>query len=1049
MMRSIVGSSLNLRFFVVVVAIVAMLAGAAQLRQMPVDILPEFSVPYVEIQTEALGLSADEVEQFITTPMEQDLLNGVPWLETVHSNSVAGLSDIVLIFDPGTDVIRARQMVGERLAQAFALPHVSKPPTMIQPLSSTGRFMIVGLSSKKLSLIEMSVLARWTIGPRLMGVPGVANVSIWGNRDRQLQVLVDPAQLSAHGISLEKILETTGNALWVSSLSFLEASTPGTGGFIDTPQQRLGIWHISPIVSAEDLSRVPVEGAEQLHLGDVATVVEDHQPLIGDAIVDNGSGLLLVVEKFPGANTLEVTRALEDTLDVMRPGLTGIEMNSSNFRPANFIESSMTNIGVALGIGLLLLVLFVGLFSGWRAALISAIAILLSLIAAGWVLYVRGATMNVIVLAGLLAALGVVIDDAIIDVGTILQRLRQKRELGNAAGSTLSIILEASLESRNAMTYAILIVILSVSPIFFLAGQSATFFQSLGFSYILAVITSMVVALVVTPALSLILLGNTAKGVRSSSFMERQKDAYQRTLARVIQNARPIMLAVIALVVIGFAVFPLLNQSLIPTFKDRNLLIQLTGAPGMSQTEMSRIDARVSNELQSIPGILNSSVHMGRAVRGDQVVGVNSSELWLTIDPKANYDKTVAAIREVVKGYPGLNSEVLTYFQNRTDGLAGAGENSLNVRIYGDRLDVLSKQTEEIKKALTGIEGITDLNVDLPLLEPTLKIQMDIAKAQQYGIKPGDVRRTAAILLSGIQVGNLFEDQKVFDVVVWGTPETRSSLSSVREMLIDTPSGEQVRLGDVADVIVVPAPTIIQHESVKRYLDIAVSVEGRDIAAVSAEIKGRLQKMQFPLEYHAQVVNGFAVQQASSTHSFTFAVAAVLVIFLLLQAVYGSWRLALLSFIMLPFALMGGVVAVFATGGVLSLGSIIGFLVLFALAVRQSILMANHFYHVEENEGGTFGAELIARGASERFSQIIMTALGLALVLVPSLIMGDIPGLEIIRPMTIVVLGGLITTSLLNLFVLPAFYLRYGASREQDLELAPTNVADLPASATD
>jgi len=1048
MMRSIVGSSLNLRFFVVVVAILAMLAGAAQLRQMPVDILPEFSVPYVEIQTEALGLSADEVEQLITTPMEQDLLNGVPWLETVHSNSVAGLSDIVLIFDPGTDVIRARQMVGERLAQAFALPHVSKPPTMIQPLSSTGRFMIIGLSSKELSMIEMSVLARWTIGPRLMGVPGVANVSIWGNRDRQLQVQVDPAKLSANGISLEKILETTGNALWVSSLSFLEASTPGTGGFIDTPQQRLGIWHISPIVSAEDLSRVPIEGAEQLRLGEVATVVEDHQPLIGDAIVDNGNGLLLVVEKFPGANTLEVTQALEDTLDAMRPGLSGIEMDSSNFRPANFIESSMTNMGMALGIGLLLLALFVGLSSGWRAALISAITILLSLIAAGWVLYARGATMNVIVLAGLLAALGVVIDDAIIDVSTILQRLGQNREHGNA-NSTLSIILEASLESRNAMTYAILIVILSVSPIFFLAGQSASFFQSLGFSYILAVITSMVVALVVTPALSLILLENTVKGVRSSSFMERQKDAYQRTLARVVQYARPMMLAVLALVVIGFAVFPLLNRSLIPAFKDRNLLIQLTGAPGMSQTEMSRIDARMSNELQSIPGILKANAHMGRAVRGDQVVGVNSSELWLTIDPKVNYDKTVAAIQRVVKGYPGLNSEVVTYFQDRTDGLVEAGENSLNVRIYGDRLDILTQQTEEIKKALTGIKGITDLSVDLPLLEPTLKIQVDIAKAREYGIKPGDVRRTAAILLSGIQVGNLFEDQKVFDVVVWGTPETRSSISSVREMLIDTPSGEQVRLGDIADVIVAPVPTLIQHESVKRYLDIAVTVEGRDFAAVSAEIKGRLQKMQFPLEYHAQVVNGFAVQQSSSTRTFTFAVAAVLVIFLLLQSVYRSWRLALLSFIMLPFALLGGMVAVFATGGVLSLGSIIGFLLLFGLAVRHSILMTNHFYHVEENEGVAFGPELITRGASERFGPIMMTALGLALVLVPSLIMGDVPGLEIIRPMAIVVIGGLVTTTLINLFVLPTLYLRYGASREQDLELAPTSVVDLPATATD
>ena len=310
MIRSIVRSSLQLRFLVIIIAAVVMVAGIIQLRNMPVDILPEFSPPYVQIQTEALGLSAQEVEQLITLGMEQDLLNGVPWLETIKSESVPGLSSIVLTFDPGTDLIRARQMVTERLAQAFALPHVSKPPTMLQPLSSTSRFMIVGLSSKELSLIQMSVLARWTIGPRLMGVPGVANVAIWGNRDRQLQVQVDPERLQAAGVSLDQILETTGNALWVSSLSFLEASTPGTGGFIDTTQQRLGIWHLSPIVSAEVLAQVPVEDAPSLHLGDVANVVEDHQPLIGDAVVNDGSSLLLVVEKFPGANTLEVTRGV-------------------------------------------------------------------------------------------------------------------------------------------------------------------------------------------------------------------------------------------------------------------------------------------------------------------------------------------------------------------------------------------------------------------------------------------------------------------------------------------------------------------------------------------------------------------------------------------------------------------------------------------------------------------------------------------------------------------------------------------------------------------
>src|SRR5215212_8280088 len=383
MIRSIIRSSLQLRYLVIVLAVALMVVGVGQLTRMPVDVLPEFSPPYVEIQTEALGLSAQEVEQLITLGLEQDLLNGVPWLSSIHSESLPGLSSITLIFEPGTDLIRARQMVGERLAQAFALPHVSKPPSMIQPLSSTGRIMIVGLSSKDLSLIQMSVLARWTIAPRLMGVPGVANVAIWGQRDRQLQGLVDPTRLRDKKVSLLQVLETTGNALWVSSLSFVEASTPGTGGFIDTANQRLGIRHILPIVSPKELAGVPIEDAKDIKLSDVANVVENHQPLIGDALTGEGPSLLMVVEKFPGANTLEVTRGVEDAMAELGPGLPGITVDSSIFRPAVFIETSISNIGLAAIICLILLAFVVLVFFyDLRTELISLIAIPLLLVGA-------------------------------------------------------------------------------------------------------------------------------------------------------------------------------------------------------------------------------------------------------------------------------------------------------------------------------------------------------------------------------------------------------------------------------------------------------------------------------------------------------------------------------------------------------------------------------------------------------------------------------------------------------------------------------------------
>src|SRR5438552_9751198 len=439
MMRWIVGASMQLRVLVVVIAALVMVFGIAQLRQMPVDVLPEFSQPYVEIQTEALGLSAEEVEQLITVPLEQDLLNGVPWLQTIRSESVPGLSSIVLLFEPGTDVIRARQMVAERLTQAVALPHVSKPPTMLQPLSASSRVMLIGLSSKSLSLIQLSVLARWTIGPRLMGVPGVANVAIWGQRERQLQVQVDPQTLDERGVSLDQVISTTGNALWFSPLGRLEANTPGTGGFVDGPQQRLGVFHKSPITTQADLAKVAIEGTEPaggaspaLTLGDVATVVEDHQPLIGDAVLSKGPGLLLVVEKLPEANVMEVTKGVDKALRAMGPGLAGIQVDSSLFRPANYIAKSTQHVAKALLIGLALLVLLLlALLFEWRTALIAAVTALLSLALAVIVLHLGGATINAMVMAGLVLAVVGVVGDSIVDTENIRRRLRQHAAAGN------------------------------------------------------------------------------------------------------------------------------------------------------------------------------------------------------------------------------------------------------------------------------------------------------------------------------------------------------------------------------------------------------------------------------------------------------------------------------------------------------------------------------------------------------------------------------------------------------------------------------------------
>ncbi len=1037
-MRWLIRSSLRLQFILIILAAMLMFFGIAQLQHMPVDVYPEFNPPLVEVQTEALGLSSAEVESLITVPMEADLLNGVAWLDQIYSESVSGMSSILLVFEPGTDPIKARQMVQERMTQAFALPNVSKPPAMLQPLSTTSRVMMVGLSSEKLSLIEMGVLAHWNIKPRLMGVPGVANVAIWGQRDRQLQVQIDPKQLRTRGVTLSQIIKTTGEALWYSPLSYLESSTPGTAGWIDTPNQRLSIQHELPISSAKDLAQLAVEGKDGLLLGDVARVVEGHQPLIGDAILDTGPGLLLVIEKLPGANTLEVTRGVEKALDAMRPGLTGIKTDTTIFRPANYIEQAINNLSMIALISTILVILALGVFFfEWRMTLISLIAIILSLIAAGFVLYLRGVTFNMMTLAGVVIALGAIVDDAVIDVENIAHRLRQYQKKDTNA----SIILEAILEIRSPMLFATLIIILAVLPAFFIQGLSGGFFQPLILSYTLAVLVSMVVAMIVTPVLSLTLLANASLKRRGSPLVNWLQRGYERILAPTIKTPRRAYFTVGVVILVGLSALPYLGISLLPSFKQTDLLIKWEAIPGTSRLEMSRIMTQASQELKSIAGVKNIGAHMGRAVTGDAVAGINSAQLWISLDPKADYNSTWNNIQEVINGYPGIHGTLQTYQPKRTGEALMEKDNSLMVRIYGSDLKVLQRLSKEVKQVLSEINGIANTRTDPQVEEPQVEIEVDLDKAEYYGLKPGDVRRQAATLLSGIQVGNLYENQKVFDVVVWGMPEIRNSLTDIRELIIDAPGGQQVPLGEVAKVSIAPAPVIIKRDSVSRFIDVEAQVRGRDLGAVASDIKSRLQPIKFPLEYHAEVL-GASVQKQSARQRMLYVIAAATIgIFLLMQASFRSWRLASVVFLSLPMALVGGVLAAFLGGGILSLGSLVGFLTILGIAVRNSIMLISHYQHLEKFEGEKFGPKLVLRGARERLAPIMMTALTTGLILVPMVIFGNIPGNEILSPMAIIILAGLVTSTYLNLFIIPALYLRFGQNKTKAVTLGGGLVA--------
>ena len=1033
MMRWIVGSSLKFRFLVVAIAAALMYFGMERIRSMPVDVFPEFAPPLVEIQTEGIGMTASEVEELITLPLEE-LLRGTPELDILRSKSVTGLSAIRLIFKMGTDQLHARQLVQERLAlAAHTLPLSAGAPIMLQPLSATSRTMKIGITSKEHNLIDLSMTAYWTIKFRLMQVPGVANVPIWGERIKLLAVLVDPELLRVYDLTLSDVEKAVSEALEFSALPYSKHAKLQTEGFIDTPNQRLALRYVLPVFEAQDLAKIPLEGhdGKTVLLGKVAEVKWDTWPMIGDAVVNGGPGLMMIVEKLPWANTLDVTRGVDEALAALKPGLSGIEIDAQIFRPATFIELALKNLTTALLIGCLLVIVVLGAFLfEWRAALISVVAIPLSLIAGALVLYVRGTTINTMVLAGFVIAVGVVVDDAIIDIENIVRRLRQHRREGSGK-STASIILEASLEVRSAIVYATLIVAVTLIPVFLMEGLSGAFFQPLALSYALAVLASMVIALTVTPALALMLLGTAAIERRESPLVRWLQRRYEVLLARIIRTPRPAYVTVAVIVLAGAVVYPWLGQSLLPSFKERDFLMHWVTTPGTSHPEMVRITQKACRELMSIPGVRNCGAHVGRAITGDEPYGVNFTENWISIDPKVDYDKTLAKIQELVDGYPGLYRDVQTYLKERIKEVLTGGKQAIVVRTYGPDLEVLRQTAAEVEHALTGIPGLVDLKMEVHRPLPQVEVKVDLAAAHHFGLKPGDIRRAAATIVSGIEVTDIHRDGKVYDVWVWSKPKARESVTSIKELLIDTPKDfVHVRLDEVADVSVKPTPDSIEHEGLSRRHDVGANVRGRDLGSVVADVQRRLKDVKFPLGYRAEVLGEYAERQAAQRRLLTFSVAAVIGVFFLLLTSFGSWRLAMLSFLTLPSALVGGVLAVYLADGIISLGSLVGFFTILGIAARNGIMMINHFQHLERHEGETFGPGLVVRGARERLSPILMTTLACGLAIVPLVIAGNIPGNEIEHPLAIVVLGGLVTSTLLNLFVVPSLYLRFGKSQQ-------------------
>jgi Cu/Ag efflux pump CusA len=1056
---------LRARRLVAAVAAVLIVVGILTLRSAHVDVLPEFQPPTVDVQTEALGLSSTEVEQLITVPLEQDLLNGVAWLNTIESESVPGMSSIHLTFDAGTNLYKARQLVQERLSQTAGLPNVSKPPQMLQPMSSTSRVMMLGLSSKGMSLIKMSVLARWTIVPKLMGVPGVSNVATWGQRDQQLQVQVDPQRLRENNVTLLDVITTTGNALWYSPLTFVEASTPGTGGFIDTSNQRLTVMHLSPITTPEELAQVALAqgqaatlgdtsfGSEQaanptntsaatgktLRLGDVANVVEDHQPLIGDAVLTNGPGLLLVIDKSPGADVYQVTRGIQEAMQELQPGLSDIQVDYNVFRPATYIEHGLSNLVIGLIISGVLILLSLGaFFFDWRSVVVAAVVIAVSLAVAVLLLRLFGEGFNWMSLAGLVIGLVLVIDVVMSCVKNIRRRLRESGESADHV-TRLGLVVEAVRDMRSIAVYTLIMVLVTLLPIFSARGATAGLVRSLSLSFVLVVVVSTAAALVLTPALALMFLPKAGRPLREAVTMQWVRARYERSLVWMAKSSRRWYIPVIAIVVIAAAMLPFLREGLIPVFKDTSVFIQFTAQPGTSLPEMSRVVGLVGDELKGLPGVKDVSGHIGRAVLGDQVVNVNAGVVWLDIAGAKDYEKTLAAIAEVAHGYPGLEGKVLTYPNSRIANEEMGPQNQVTIRIYGQDLGTLQTKADEVSKAVSSIKGVAATSVEKLQEEPGLDIEVNLAAAQKYGIKPGDVRRAAAAFLSGIQVGSLFEENKVFDVVVWGTPETRADFSTIRNLLLQTPSGT-VKLSDVADVTIAPNPSVIQHDAVSRKIDVTVTANGRSAGSIADDIENRLANVSFPLEYRAEVIGSYDEIEAIHAWMLVLGLAAVLGLFLLMQAALASWRLALLAFVCSLAAVTGSAAASFFLDRSVSPAIFLGWLAVFGIAVRNNILLMRDcrdcqldYEKAESPDRPMRPIDFMVDAASRRFSPLVMTIVTAGLALLPLAMLGNVAGLEVLHKPVIAVLGGLVTLAFVNLYVTPALYLRFGrAWRKQN-----------------
>lgn len=1013
-----------LRFRGVVIALACVLLGYGvyALGRANYDVFPEFAPPQVGIQTEAAGLTPEQVEILVTRPIE-NAINGVPGVQTLRSTSIQGLSVVTVFFDPTSDIYRNRQVVAEQLAVAAQqLPQGVQAPSMTPLTSSTSIVLVGGLTSETRSLMDLRTVADWTVRPRLLAVPGVANVTVFGSDTRSIQVQVHPDQLIRYNVTLNDVLTVARRATGVRG-----------AGFIDTKNQRIVFQTEGQSLKTNDIARTVLvsQGAASVTLANVADVVDAPEPPIGAAAIQGTPGVIFNVLEQYGANTLGVTKGVEAALRDLRPVLQaeGIALNTDLFRPANFINTATGNVqeSLLLGAGLVTLVIFLFLLD-LRTAAISCVAIPLSLLAGAIALERFGVTLNTMTLGGLAIAIGVVVDDAIIDVENIVRRLRENARLAKPR-PIARVVLDACLEVRSAVVYATFAVILVILPVMALSSIAGRLFAPLGLSYMLAVLASLLVALTVTPALSMALLAGRSVAAEDPPMVRWARAAYEKLLQRIVPRPRTVLGAAVAFTIAGCAALPFFHTSFIPELREGHFIIHMSAVPGTSIDESLRVGQRVSEKLRQLPFVKSVAQRVGRAEKAVDTWGTHYSEFEVDLKPLSGEEAEEAQgeVRKALSGFLGVNFSVKTFLTERVEETLSGYTAAVAVNVFGNDLDTLDEKAQEIARVLGEVPGATEVQVQSPPGLPQLTIRLRKADLERWGFDAVEVLDLVRAAYQGDVVGQTYEGNQVFNVIAILDADSRNHVTSIGNLPLRSPGGSYVLLRQVADVFESPGRYQVLHEGARRLQTVTANVAGGDVAAfVRAAQAAIAAKVQLPAGTYLQFAGTVEAQAQSQRDLAVNGLVAAIGIVLLLSMITRNWRNLLLVLTNLPFALVGGVLAVFATGGMLSLGGMVGFVTLLGITLRNSILMIAHYEHLVEIEGMTWGLDAAIRGATDRLTPILMTSLVTGLGVLPLAIgMGD-AGREIEGPMALVILAGLLSSTALNLLVLPILALRYG-----------------------